>query len=101
MKAQIGTQYESVDSGNKYEVVGISEHEFDRDLTEVELEPVDGGEWHTQYLDNFNSGYTKVVGDNLTDEEEDEIQDRAGESWGRLAREYNVSEDKIRQTIIG
>ena len=100
MKAQIGTQYEAKDSGNKYEVVAVNEHEFDRDMTEVELEPVDDGEWHTQYLDNFNSGYTKVVGDELTDDEQAEIKDRAGESWASLAREFNVSEDAIKNAIF-
>lgn len=100
MQAQIGTQYEANDSGNKYEVVAVNEHEFDVDMTEVELEPVDEGEWHTQYLDNFKSGYTKVVGGELSDEDKAEIKDRAGESWTALAREFNVTEDTIQNAIF-
>ncbi len=78
----------------------------------IGFERVSDGEWMSIPVDNFGRKWTKVAKSRrayesdpdeipLSPDEREEIEDRARESWGRLAREYGVSEDDVREVIIG
>lgn len=88
------------------DVFGMPTREAENE--QIEFETVEDGEWFTIPVDNFRGSYTKVA-DNVealevqpSDEEiAEEINERANESWSRLASEFGMTEDDVRAIIVG
>lgn len=56
---RVGCTYAHTALGKQFTVTSIDEHEFDPDLTEVELVWEDG-EWQSIYADEFSNDVRKV-----------------------------------------
>lgn len=102
-----GTAYECTHSPD---TMGVPTHRAES--MACEFERIEDGEWMSIPVDDFGRGWSKVAksreayeatGDEipLTEAEREQIEERARESWGRLAREFGVSEDDIRTIIVG
>ena len=100
-----GDRYVNPASDTVFEVVetidtaGMPTHEAEN--VGVPMRDPDG-ERYTFFADMVRSwAKAPSTTDDLTDEEKAEIADRAREDWGRLAREFGVDEDTVREVIVG
>lgn len=109
-----GAVYEGP-SGEPYECIkspdtmGVPTHKAES--MEIEFRSLADGGWLGIAVDDYGSNWRFVAesaerfekqnGDGLTEAEAAEIRERARESWGRLANEYGVDEDTVRDVIVG
>lgn len=102
--------YEDEHTGNKMVCVhspktaGVPTHRAEN--KQIEFETVEDGEWFSISVDNFGRNYRKVADseDELAEQDEgvdeDEIYERRRESWSRLASEFGITEDEVREIVV-
>lgn len=102
--------YEDEHTGNKMVCVhspktaGVPTHRAES--KQIEFETVEDGEWFSIPVDNFGRNYSKVADSEAElakqDEgvDEDEIYERRRESWSRLASEFGITEDEVREIVV-